>query len=231
MLRTIYVQTGFVLLLLICSCRDNDDTPVLRVCDRLVGEVCPNTTDAEYCLIGIKWGNSPEFDNVGPAAEGPGLASGIITYSFQTVATTLAVHNNDSLQIISIDDKGTCVREEVKQALAEYERIAQIEFEELVDNRDSDIEFYASINETLNFGYCNFQGSPCDELMGKVIFSKRDVSNRCNKFYQLALHEIGHALGLGHVTTQNVMNVNSSNFDFDRLQRGDILGIRSIYGQ
>jgi len=83
----------------------------------------------------------------------------------------------------------------------------------------------------LNVGYCNFQGAPCEELMGRIIFSQQDVSSRCDEFYQTALHEIGHALGLGHVTTENVMNVNSSNFNFDSLQEGDISGIRAIYGQ
>lgn len=218
-----------LILLLLFSC--NDDTPALRVCDRIVGEVCPNNTNAEYCLIGIKWGNGSEFENTGADANGPGLASGIITYSFQTEITTLRMHNNDELQTISIDDKGDCVREKVEEALAEYESIAQVQFAGQADNSDSDIEFYASIYESLNVAYCNFQGSPCDELHGRVIFSQSNVSNRCNQFYQTALHEIGHALGLGHVTTPNIMNVDSQQFDFEKLQDGDIAGIRSIYGQ
>lgn len=56
-----------------------------------------------------------------------------------------------------------------------------------------------------------------------VIFSEQD------NFYSTALHEIDHAIGLGHVVTTNIMNVNG-NKSLDSLQTGNIAGIRSIYG-
>jgi predicted Zn-dependent protease len=42
------------------------------------------------------------------------------------------------------------------------------------------------------------------------------------------LHEIGHALGLGHVSTDNVMNPGVQHLT--DLMPGDIEGIQSIYG-
>ena len=60
---------------------NNNDTPALIPCDRIVLEVCPNNTDGEYCLIGIKWGETPEFGNNGPDANGPEISSGVVTFS------------------------------------------------------------------------------------------------------------------------------------------------------
>ena len=44
------------------------------------------------------------------------------------------------------------------------------------------------------------------------------------------LHETGHVLGLGHVTTNNVMNPEITLSEFDGLRQGDIDGIVEIYG-
>jgi len=84
------------MLLFFCSCTKNNENnePRLRECDRSLGNLCPNNTNADYCLFGIKWGASPEFDNAGPNASGPGLASGVISYSFQTTVTTVILISN-----------------------------------------------------------------------------------------------------------------------------------------
>ena len=49
---------------------------------------------------------------------------------------------------------------------------------------------------------------------------------------QAALHEIGHALGMGHGTTQNeVMYFQINNFNQDGiLDPQDVAGIRALYG-
>jgi len=50
---------------------------------------------------------------------------------------------------------------------------------------------------------------------------------------QVATHEIGHALGMGHSEVpQSVMNPFSKDYDAQfRLSTDDILGIRSLYGK
>jgi len=222
-----------IMIVLLHSCDEGEDetrTPALRICDQQLADICPNSTEGEYCLLGLKWGDDSGFITTGANGVGPQSGGGEISYSFQTEIKQIRMHNNDNLQTISIDDKGACVREQIKTALMNYENVADLLFKELDDDIDADIEFYASTNETLNVGYCNFPSAPCEELKGRVIFSKQNVDDRCDDFFQLALHEIGHALGLGHVNSENIMNVDVSNFTFDTLQDGDIKGIRSIYG-
>ena len=52
----------------------------------------------------------------------------------------------------------------------------------------------------------------------------------CNNFYRTGLlHEIGHALGLGHVKSNMVMNPIAYK-NFSHLQTGDIKGVQTIYG-
>ena len=63
---------------------------------------------------------------------------------------------------------------------------------------------------------------------GLVIFKSGSPNRNCNEMYRLALHEIGHVLGLGHVTSDNIMNPIKPLLS---LQSGDIQGIQSIYGK
>lgn len=50
------------------------------------------------------------------------------------------------------------------------------------------------------------------------------------KWGEQALHEVGHVLGLGHVNSDNIMQIGRGKNSFVGLQEGDIEGIIAIYG-
>ena len=190
---------------------------------------CGGDAQGEFCTFGYKYGNNSIFAPAGLDVDGPQLAGGVISYSFHTEIKEVSWHGEDNVETISIDDKGSCVRVDIKRALAEWSMHADIDFEEESDNSLSDIIFLAANIENSNVGYPNFGDELCSKIAGHVIFNANRTN--CNVFYLLALHEIGHVLGLGHVGTNNIMRPGVTSSSLEGLQVGDIAGIVSIYGK
>ena len=91
-----------------------------------------------------------------------------------------------------------------------------------------DIRFYAANLQITAVAFPKLNDPSCNDLSGQVVLNSK--TTLCHEYFLLALHEIGHALGLGHVTTSNVMKQGAPNLNFSGLQSGDIEGIQSIYG-
>lgn len=198
-------------------------------CNGLVSN-CGDMSEAEYCLFGYKWGGDPFFIGSGQEAEGPGTTGGAISYSFFTENTTLYTHSENEVEAVSFDEIMDCARDEVRSALSEYMAVADITFEELEDNTNADLVFRAAhLSKQSAIGYPNYSHGPCKEIAGNIIFAPTEFVD-CHIFYIVALHEIGHALGLGHVRTNNIMAPGRDKFSFDGLQAGDVKGVIAIYG-
>lgn len=191
---------------------------------------CAGSLDGEYCLFGYKWGADAQFSSNGLEAIGPASEGGTITYSFQTEVREISIHNRRKENTLSFDEKGNCARIEVRNALEAYQAIGNFDFLEQEDNSLSDIQFFVVDDEEPNVGNSNFQDELCSDIAGYLLFNNKHITN-CNNFFILALHEIGHVLGLGHVSTSNVMKQGNDKYSFDGLQAGDIQGIISIYGE
>lgn len=73
----------------------------------------------------------------------------------------------------------------------------------------------------------NFQDELCNQVSGRIVFSNTVIKD-CNRFFILSLHEIGHVLGLGHISSDNIMSRTPRKYDYTGLQEGDIQGIQSI---
>ncbi|MEQ8809323.1 MAG: matrixin family metalloprotease, partial [Imperialibacter sp.] len=114
---------------------------------------------------------------------------------------------------------------EIKRALEFWASVADLEFVEVTD-QGGDIQFIAADITQGGIGYPNYTDDLCSTLAGQLIIDV-PTRNSCDGFYNLVLHEIGHILGLGHVSTSNIMN---PGFSSTELQPGDIQGIQSIYG-
>ena len=206
------------------ACKKNE----FRVCNDLLAP-CTGTQLGSYCLFGYKWGEQPQFEPNGIEAQGPQLPGGIITYSFQNGTEKVSAHNRKRVTTLSFDEKGTCAREEIERALIEYEKIGNFTFQAEEDDSNSSIRFFIADDEEANVGNANYQDEQCSEIAGNVVFNNGPISN-CHNVYILALHEVGHALGLGHVDSDNIMQVGRAKNSFDGLQDGDIEGIIAIYG-
>lgn len=183
----------------------------------------------DYCLFGYKWGASNPFTPVGFDVAGPETEAQSISYSFQNTSPELNTHRQLDVVTHPFDDLMSCARTQTQRALNTWAQVANISFIEEPDNSDSDIRFFAADILQSGIGYPNYTDNTCSTFSGNVILKPSSRFNTCESFYLFVLHETGHALGLGHVDTPNIMN--TAHFDAATgLGAGDIAGIQAIYG-
>lgn len=227
---------GYTLLLLLCNCEDDTDgNGVLNESSRyaICNQMLTSCVDGNgrYSLFGYKWGSDDSFSPNGYNAIGPKEAGGIITFSFQEQQGLVNTHAQIDLSAGTFADLLPCAKDKIREALLAWSDIAQITFLEEIENSTSDIRFFVADIRQSGIGYPNFTASPCDILGGDIIIQKNVKYEDCDSFYNFVLHETGHTLGLGHVQSQNIMNPNFEDFDFDGIQSGDQEGIIEIYGE
>ncbi len=226
-------------LLSLMSCGDEpDDGPnndVLNestkfsTCNSLMTD-CRNGT-GDYCLNGFKWGTINPVPDAGEHVTGPRESGGTISYSFQESNGLVNTHAQIDLPSLSFDLLATCAKEEMRRALSDWAAVADINFEEVPENSDSDIRFFVAEIRQSGVGFPNFPETPCDILGGTAVFQADLWTEDCDVMYLFFLHEIGHVLGLGHVGTTNIMNSDFSVIEsLDGLQMGDISGVQQLYG-
>ncbi|MGB3778698.1 MAG: matrixin family metalloprotease [Tunicatimonas sp.] len=224
-----FKYTTFALLVLLASCNGDDEPPVSYLsCDQELGSTCPRGTDDPFCTFGYKWGSNNAFSSAGRSQSGPATPGGTITYHFREAGYLFNMHSQNGISSRSFDDLSQCARNRVREAFRRWEAVANITFQETTNAGQSDIVLLVGDIGPGAVAYPPFVDEKCQAIAGQVIF---DVPTRdtCDRFMNLALHEIGHVLGLGHVGSDNIMNP-----DWDdtvtELQPGDIVGIQSIYG-
>lgn len=235
-------KKGLRSLLLVCmplvflmTCKDDEpenevinESDEFSVCNSRI-DVCSNG-NGNYCLFGYKWGSNDEFES-GLDIEGPRESGGVVTFSFQEENGLVNTHAQIDLPSESFDNIPGCAKEEIRKALSEWELVADLEFQELDENSDSDIRFFVADIRQSGVGYPNYRESPCDLLGGDVVIQKDLWTNDCDEIRAFMLHEMGHALGLGHVITSNIMSSSYNDIGLRTLQSGDIAGIVEIYGE
>lgn len=191
-------------------------------------DICSNE-EGPYCTLGFKFGDQPSFSPAGLSVDGPGISALSITYSLRTDEVKVDTEFEQNIATFSFDKEPACKVEGIERALKEWSNFAAISFLQIADNSEADIEFFIFDEASISRGTPNYQEEPCKEFGGRVLFTNNFLGD-CNQFRILALHEIGHALGLGHVNSDNIMTSSERKFQFDGLMLGDIQGIQSIYG-
>ncbi len=200
------------------------------VCNNLLAEACLSPA-APYCLFGLKWGEDADFDPIGPDVQGPG-STATISFSFQESNGRINTHREVNVPSLDFSLLPECAKNEVRKALSAWEDVANISFTEEDTNAPSDIRIFASQIRQSAVAFPNFQDDKCAGLGGQVVLNPFAGLEDCQTLYLIALHEIGHALGLGHVSTRNIMNGDSEIIlTLSALQAGDSLGLRQIYGE
>jgi hypothetical protein len=219
-------RTFFFLIFLLSCHKDSDNTNQYAVCDSvLAASGCYGNDMGEYCTFGYKWGNGNPFSNAGLEKPGPALGPVEITYTFIDAGYTFSTHSQANLTSKSYNDLPACSKDTIRHALARWEAIAAITFIEKKDP-SSDIKILMGDITQGGVSFPHLTDKPCSDLSGQIALNF-NTNRNCQNLYIIVLHEIGHALGLGHVQSNNVMNPNKA---FLNLQPGDIQGVQSIYG-
>jgi hypothetical protein len=172
------------------------------------------------------------------AVEGPVWASPTITWSFATsnFASDAAIGTFTN-QITQSADEAV-----VEQALSDWAAVTGLTFEQVADSATTDIRIGwgsfsgSEIGET-DYGYSGkyfsadtlvrLEDPALDSLSlvgGTLMYSGSETS-----LLQLALHEIGHALGLAHTSDSHAIMYPVSTQNNRVLDASDIAGIQALY--
>lgn len=174
-----------------------------------------------YVLDGPKWG-----------AVAHGTPSGQITWSFALVSWggyqfDATIREPDYQQAI-------------RDALTLWTSVAQLTFVEVPDSAITKLRFgwdhIDGINGTVgeaSWSANSLDGTNYTISSAEVRFDTAETwsvrSNTATNFFSVAVHEIGHALGLGHIDDpKQIMNPMLT--DLQTLGPGDIAGIQTLYG-
>ena len=176
-------------------------------------------------LVGTKWGS-----------KSIGSQGGTVSWSIAGAGEGL--RRFDDASGPSVNGGGFLnfdFRQEISDAFAEWSRYGNIEFIQVDDpggaagaSAASDIRiFFGEIPGNV-LGYAFFPTQDGSAIGGDILLdSLFDYNNNRSVFRALVLHEIGHALGLGHVADDSVMTPTIS---VSSLQPDDRQGIRQLYG-
>ena len=166
---------------------------------------------ADFVLEGPKWGST-----------GLGTAGGIVTWAIDTTVPA------SFLTAIS-------------SAFTDWAQYANIQFQEVASTVSSQIDFSLGAIDGLNnvLGQTNYFYSGTKFTSASIEFDSGEgwhvagsqiVSNGSVNLFEVALHEIGHAIGLDHYNAAPaVMNATLDPAVTD-LKQPDIDGAQAIYG-
>lgn len=185
--------------------------------------ICSNSNEP-YCLFGFDFTNNKKSEANKNAT--------LISYSFQTKEQKVSTHTEDSLLSLSFSQLIPCSQQSIERAFKAFEGVTNIKFVKKQNELDSDIKFFVADMEDKRaaVSFPNFESGRCEKISGNIIINPRVSGHSCESFYVFMLHEIGHALGLGHVRSDNIMNPDTYK-KHSKIQKGDSTGLIKIYGR
>jgi hypothetical protein len=214
------------------------------------GEVNPR-----YLTAGLKWGPGSPFSPYGPDTPGPQLPGGVVTYSYMPTGSFIVSGSDPQwgtpvTDVRNLPGVSGCVETEIEAAFAAWAAVANIQFQQVADSNTNggepgssgDIRIGAHFMDgTSSSGtilahafYPPFSASPA-EISGDLHFDADEpwsCTPGANKIDigVVALHEVGHTIGLGHENLVLAVMGPYYNPTLASLKPDDINGVISIYG-
>lgn len=160
-----------------------------------------DTMAYDFSLMGAKWGSSEL-----------GTAGGTVTWAV-----------DDSISQAELQS--------INAAFAEWSEVANIQFQAVSSTADADIDFSNSAidgaGNVLGVAGISFSGGQLQSA--DIQFDSGDNLSG-SEFTLVAIHEIGHAIGLGHFNDDPAVMNSTANFSLTGLAQSDIDGIVALYG-
>ncbi len=177
-------------------------------------------------IVGTKWGSSTL-----------GTPGGTVTWSIAGAGTDISRFGVGTNKSVSGDSFLSYDYEKViANAFAEWSKYGDIEFKQVNDQggaagvgTTADIRIFFGAIPGGTAGFAFYPSSYGSAIAGDILFdtiSKFETDPAL--FAAVALHEIGHTLGLGHVSENSIMTPSVKKIG---LQPDDISGIQQIYGE
>lgn len=207
---------------------------------------------AQHSLTGRKWGTNTSFGATGTDNTGPGTPGGTVTYSFMADGIVMTGDSNAAaganVSITSLPGYSACFLSDIAGAFAAWSAVANIQFVQVADGNaafdtpgaTADIRIGAHTFDgpsgTLAHAY--YPPPNGTTASGDIHFDRQETwactaGAGAIDIGIVALHEIGHALGLAHETRSGrraVMNPTYNPSVASVLLGDDINGSTTIYG-
>ena len=213
----------------------------------------PGSSYPQYLLFGTKWGAGSPFTG-GQDVTGPRSQGGAVTYSFMANAVPMAAEapsdnptDDPNTAIGSLATFDTCFYQEISDAFGAWSAVADVTFTPVTDNgaaynaagATGDIRIGAHAIDGASGVIAHAYFPPPNGLSaaGDLHFDKAE-NWACNPVLGaidigiVALHEIGHSIGLRHEGTDPAVMEAFYNpaYTFGPLA-DDIIGAGEIYGE